>query len=102
VLSEHRLPGVLAGGATAREQGYDAVWPVIRGVYMGADVPEADYRRWVAAFAGMEAQPEFARMRAQAGLYPFALTGDALTRYVKQAVSDYDRQAIAFNLVRGH
>jgi putative tricarboxylic transport membrane protein len=102
VLSEHRLPGVLAGVPTAREQGYDAVWPVIRGVYMGADVPEADYRRWVAAFAGMEAQPAFARMRAQAGLYPFALTGDALTRYVRQAVAGYDRQAEAFNLVRAH
>jgi putative tricarboxylic transport membrane protein len=102
VLSEHRLPGLLAGVPTAREQGYDAVWPVIRGVYMGADVPEADYRRWVAAFAGMAAQPGFARMRAQAGLYPFALTGDALTRYVKQAVANYDRQAEQFKLVRLH
>ena len=102
VLSEHRLPGVLANVPTAREQGYDAVWPVIRGVYMGADVPEADYRRWVAAFAGMETQPGFARMRTQAGLYPFALSGDALTRYVKQAVANYDRQAEQFNLVRPH
>jgi putative tricarboxylic transport membrane protein len=102
VLSEHRLPGVLANVPTAREQGYDAVWPVIRGVYMGADVPEKDYRRWVAAFAGMETQPEFERMRTQAGLYPFALTGDALTRYVKQAVANYDRQAEQFNLTRPH
>jgi putative tricarboxylic transport membrane protein len=102
VLSEHRLPGVLANVPTAREQGYDAVWPVIRGVYMGADVPEADYRRWVAAFAGMETQPEFERMRTQAGLFPFALSGDALTRYVKQAVANYDRQAEQFNLVRAH
>ena len=102
VLSERRLPGVLANVPTAREQGYDAVWPVIRGVYMGADVPEADYRRWVAAFADMETQPGFARMRTRAGLYPFALSGDALTRYVKQAVANYDRQAEQFNLVRPH
>jgi putative tricarboxylic transport membrane protein len=102
VLSEHRLPGALAAVPTAREQGYDVVWPVIRGVWMGPDVPEADYRRWVAAFAGMEADPAFAKMRAQAGLYPFALTGDALTRYARQAIADYNEQAAQFNLVRVH
>lgn len=100
VLSEQRLPGILAGVPTAREQGYDVVWPVIRGVWMGPDVPEADYRRWVAAFARIEATPEFAQMRVQAGLYPFSLTGDALTRYIRQAVADYNRRAVQFNLVR--
>ncbi len=101
VLSEHRLPGALAGVPTAREQGYDVVWPVIRGVWMGPDVPDADYRRWVAAFAAVEAAPGFARLREQAGLYPFSLTGDALTGYIKRAIADYDRQAAQFNLVRG-
>lgn len=100
VLSEHRLPGALAGVPTAREQGFDAVWPVIRGVYMGKDVPEADYRRWVAAFDGIEAQPAFAKMRSEAGLYPFALSGEALTRYIRQSVADYNKRAVEFNLVR--
>lgn len=100
VLSEQRLPGLLAGVPTAREQGYDVVWPVIRGVWMGPDVPDADYRRWVNAFAGMEAAPGFAQLRAQAGLYPFSLTGDALTRYVRQSIDDYNRQAVQFKLVR--
>jgi putative tricarboxylic transport membrane protein len=100
VLSEHRLPGVLAAVPTAREQGIDVVWPLIRGVWMGPGVSEADYRRWVAAFDAMEASPEFAQLRAQAGLFPFSLTGDALTRYINKAVSDYNRQAKQFNLVR--
>jgi len=100
VLSEHRLPGLLAGVRTAREQGYDVVWPVIRGVWMGPGVPEADYRRWVAAFGRMESSPAFAQMRAEAGLYPFSLTGDALTRYVKGAVAGYNRQARQFQLLR--
>ncbi|WP_322405069.1 tripartite tricarboxylate transporter substrate binding protein [Massilia luteola] len=100
VLSEHRLAGVLAAVPTAREQGYDIVWPVIRGVWMGPDVPEADYRRWVDAFARMQATPEFAQLRQTAGLHPFSLTGDALTRWVKQAITDYNRQAREFNLVR--
>jgi putative tricarboxylic transport membrane protein len=100
VLSEHRLPGVLADVPTAREQGIDVVWPLIRGVWMGPGVPEADYRRWVASFDAMEASPEFAQLRAKAGLYPFSLTGDALTQYIKKAVSDYSVQARKFNLVR--
>jgi putative tricarboxylic transport membrane protein len=102
VLAAQRLPGAFAAVPTAREQGYDLVWPLIRGIWMGPDVPEADYRRWVRAFERMESAPEFARMREQAGLYPLALTGDALTRYVRQAVADYKRQARQFNLVREH
>ena len=102
VLAEHRLPGVLATVPTAREQGYDVVWPVIRGLWMGPGVSDADYRRWVDAFARVQQTPEFAQLRTTAGLYPFSLTGDALTRWVKQAVNDYNRQAREFNLVREH
>jgi putative tricarboxylic transport membrane protein len=100
VLADHRLPGVLAEVPTAREQGVDVVWPLIRGVWMGPGVSDADYRRWVQAFDQMEASPQFARMRADAGLYPFSVTGDALTQYIKKAVNDYNRQARQFNLVR--
>ncbi|MBW8897109.1 MAG: tripartite tricarboxylate transporter substrate binding protein [Massilia sp.] len=102
VLAEHRLPGVLAAVPTAREQGYDVVWPVIRGLWMGPGVSDADYRRWVDAFARVQQTPEFAQMRAGSGLYPFSLTGDALTRWVRQAINDYNRQAREFNLVREH
>lgn len=100
VLAEKRLPGRLKDVPTAREQGIDVVWPLIRGVWMGPQVPEADYRRWVAAFARMEAAPEFAALRTEAGLYPFSLTGDALTKHIQQAVLDYNRQAQQFHLVR--
>jgi len=100
VLADHRLPGVLANVPTAREQGYDVVWPIIRGLWMGPGVPEADYRRWVHAFEHIEADPAFAKMRLEAGLHPFSLTGDALSNYIKQAVADYNRQARQFNLVR--
>ncbi|KGF78600.1 tricarboxylate transporter [Massilia sp. JS1662] len=102
VLSDKRLTGAMAGVPTAREQGFDLVWPLIRGILMGPDVSEADYRRWVQAFDRIESAPEFTQMRAQIGLYPLALTGDALTRYIRQAVADYKRQARQFNLVREH
>jgi putative tricarboxylic transport membrane protein len=100
VMSEQRLPGVLAGVPTAREQGFDLVWPIIRGVWMGPQVPDADYQRWVRAFQKVQATPEFAQMRAAHGLYPFSMTGAALTDYVKHAVDDYKQQARQFQLVR--
>ena len=100
VLSEQRLPPVLDKVPTAREQGIDVVWPIIRGLWMGPKVPDADYRRWVKRFEQMENEPEFAQLRAAHGLYPFSLTGDALTEHVKKAVIQYNRQAREFNLVR--
>jgi len=100
VLSEQRLPGVLANVPTAREQGIDVVWPVIRGFWMGPGVPDADYQRWVAAFDRMLSTKEFAQLRAASGLYPFGLTGAPLAAYVKKAVDDYGRRAAELGLVR--
>lgn len=100
VLAEKRLPGVLAGVPTAREQGFDVVWPIIRGLWMGPQVSDADYQRWVATFERAMATPQFAQWREQAGLYPFALTGAPLTRYVNQAYERYVRQATELGLMR--
>ena len=100
VLADHRLPGKLANVPTAREQGIDVVWPLILGVWMGPGVADDDYQRWVAAFARMEATPAYARLRDEAGMYPFSMTGPALTAYVNQAVRDYKNQARQFNLLR--
>ena len=100
VLSEQRLPGVLANVPTAREQGIDVVWPVIRGFWMGPGVPDADYQRWVAAFDRMLSTKEFAQLRAASGLYPFGLTGAPLAAYVRKAVDDYGKRAAELGLVR--
>lgn len=100
VLSEQRLPGVLASVPTAREQGIDVVWPIIRGVWMGPQVSEADYRQWVALFDRVLASPAYPAIRDSAGLYPFGLTGDALSRYVSKAVEDYGRRATELGLMR--
>ncbi|HYD59648.1 MAG TPA: tripartite tricarboxylate transporter substrate-binding protein [Noviherbaspirillum sp.] len=100
VLADKRLPGPLANIPTAREQGFDLVWPIIRGVYMGPNVPEKDYRKWVGAFDKMMAQPAFEQLRAAHGLYPFSLTGDALTAYVNKTVDEYGKQAKELGLKR--
>ncbi|MGW8393691.1 tripartite tricarboxylate transporter substrate binding protein [Pseudoduganella sp. HUAS MS19] len=100
VMSEQRLPGVLANVPTAREQGYDIVWPVIRGLWMGPQVADADYQQWVRTFEHIMATPEFAKLRTEAGLYPFSLTGQALNEYVHKAVEDYGKRASQLGLMR--
>jgi putative tricarboxylic transport membrane protein len=100
VLSDARLPGALAQVPTAREQGYDVTWPVIRGLYMGPRVPDADYRRWVGAFDRMMADKSFEQLRAAHGLYPFAMTGALLTEYVRKTEESYRRQVAELGLIR--
>jgi putative tricarboxylic transport membrane protein len=100
VLSDTRLPGVLAGVPTAREQGFDVSWPIIRGFYMGPQVSDVEYAKWVARFDKMMKSPEFERTRTATGMYPFAMTGDALTQYIKKTVDNYGKQAKELGLVR--
>jgi putative tricarboxylic transport membrane protein len=100
VLSDERLTGKLKDVPTAKEQGYDITWPIIRGFYMGPKVSDADYQYWVDAFNKMLATPEFAKLRAERGLYPYAKTGPALDTYVKQQVKQYRDLAAEFGLVK--
>jgi putative tricarboxylic transport membrane protein len=100
VLSDARLTGALAHVPTAHEQGFDVTWPIIRGVYMGAQAPEADYQKWVARFDHMMASRTFDQLRVEHGLYPFAMTGATLTDYVKKTMDGYGRQAKELGLVR--
>ena len=100
VLSDARLTGVMAHVPTAHEQGFDVSWPIIRGVYMGPQVSDADYRRLVGEFDRMMALPAFDQMRAAQGLYPFAMTGAALTEYVRKTVDNYGKQSKELGLVR--
>lgn len=100
VLSDKRLPGPLAQVPTAREQGFDLSWPIIRGLYMGGQVPDADYRRWVGRFERLMADESFDRLRADYGFYPFALTGERLTDYVTKTEAYYRRKAVELGLMR--
>ena len=100
VLSEQRLPGLLEQVPTAREQGFEVVWPIIRGFYMSAQTSDADYQRWVSVFERAMATEQFKRQRAATGLYPFALTGAPFTAYVRKVVEQYRQQSQELGLVR--
>ena len=100
VMSPERLPGELKDIPTAKEQGYDIVWPVVRGFYLGPKVSDADYAWWKDAFDKLLASEEFAKLRDQRELFPFAMTGQELDTYVKKQVADYKVLAKEFGLIQ--
>lgn len=100
VFAEKRLEGKLAGVSTAKEQGYDLQWPIIRGFYMGPKVSEGDFKAWQDAFVKVMGTKQFADLRAQRGLQPFNLTGAELDAFVKKQVGEYRKQAAEFGLVK--
>ncbi|HPP82775.1 MAG TPA: tripartite tricarboxylate transporter substrate binding protein [Rubrivivax sp.] len=93
VLAAERLPGGLASVPTAKEQGMNVEWPIIRGFYMGPKVKDADFKVWVDTFDKMMATPQFAKLREERSLYPFAMTGAKLDAYVKERVKAYRQMA---------
>jgi putative tricarboxylic transport membrane protein len=99
VMADKRQGGDLANVPTAKEQGVDIEWPIIRGFYMGPKVSDADYKAWVDAFAKQMATPAFAKLRAERGLYPFAMTGAEFDAYVKKQVAAYRTLVTEFGLV---
>ncbi|EQA3416959.1 Bug family tripartite tricarboxylate transporter substrate binding protein [Cronobacter dublinensis] len=100
VFANERLPGQLAQVPTAKEQGYDLVWPIIRGFYVGPKVSDADYQWWVQTFEKLQQTGEFKKQRDLRGLFEFNLTGKALDEYVKNQVNDYREKAKAFGLAK--
>ncbi len=100
VLAPARLAGALAGVPTAREQGVDLVWPTVRGLYVSADVPEPAVQDWTAAFRQAAAAPGFTALLARHGLYPPALTGEALQAFVTSELERYRQVAEDLGLRR--
>lgn len=100
VMAPERLPGQLADVPTAKEQGFDIVWPVIRGFYLGPKVTDAEYQWWSDAFKKMVATDEFKKQRDMRGLFEFNMFGQELDSYVKKQVADYREQAKSFGLAK--
>lgn len=98
VLAERRLGGVWADVPTAKEQGYDIRWPILRGVYVGPQVAEAAYRQWVDAFTQAQAHPRYTAALAQAGLQAAPATGAALEGLIAEHMARYRALAKEFGL----
>ncbi|WAJ39341.1 tripartite tricarboxylate transporter substrate binding protein [Pseudomonas sp. GOM7] len=100
VLSDERLPGKLSNIPTAKEQGFDISWPVIRGFYMGPEVPDEDFNWWKGQFDKMLARDDFATLREQRDLFPLSMTGEELDAFVHKQVQDYKALAGEFGLIQ--
>lgn len=100
VFNSERLPGKLNSVPTAKEQGYDIEWPIIRGFYVGPKVSDEAYQFWVDAFDKTLSSPEYAKLREQQGLFPFNKTGAELDAYVKERVKIYHELADSFGLIK--
>jgi putative tricarboxylic transport membrane protein len=85
---------------TAREQGYDIVWPVVRGFYVGPKVTDEQYNWWKTSFDKLLASDDFAKLRDQRELFPFAMTGSELDAYVQKEVARYRGMAKEFGLIQ--
>ncbi|CAQ83534.1 MULTISPECIES: Bug family tripartite tricarboxylate transporter substrate binding protein [Photorhabdus] len=100
VYADKRLDGDLANIPTAKEQGYDLVWPIIRGFYMGPKVSDEEYQWWVDTFNKLQQTDDFKKQRDLRGLFEFNMTGKELDNYVKKQVEQYREQARAFGLAK--
>jgi putative tricarboxylic transport membrane protein len=100
VYAEQRLPGQLANIPTAKEQGFNLVWPIIRGFYLGPKVSDAEYQWWTETFNTLVQTDEFKKQRELRGLFEFNLTGKELDVYVKKQIEQYREQAKAFGLAK--
>lgn len=98
VMSDKRLPGELASVPTAKEQGVDIEWPIIRGFYMGPKVSDTDFKAWSDTFTKMMATPAFEKLRTERGLFPFDLVGADAAAYVKKRVGEYRKIVVEFGL----
>lgn len=98
VMSDERLPAPFHEVPTAKEQGYDVIWPILRGFYTGPDVSDAEYEWWVACFDKMLADGRFDEMRRDIGMFPFAMTGSPLDAEIKARMAVYRNLVEEFGL----
>jgi putative tricarboxylic transport membrane protein len=99
VFAEKRLPGKYGHIPTAREQGYDVVWPVWRGYCLPPQISNVQYHWWVNTLFRLEASGILPREREKLHLFPLMLIGDDFDRYVKENVRQLREIGQKFGLV---
>ncbi len=100
VMSPERLSGDAKDIPTAKEQGFDILWTVWRGVYVGPKVSDADYNWWVETVRKLSTTPEFRKEQESRGLYPFASFGKDFDAHVKSDVARFKVLAQEAGLIK--
>lgn len=99
VFSNERLEGSLADIPTAKEQGFDVEWPVIRGFYMGPKVKDTDFIWWNDKFNELLNDEIFKTLRIQRDLLPLSLIGKDLESYIDKHVMQLRELSEDFGLI---
>jgi putative tricarboxylic transport membrane protein len=88
VMAEERLDPPFAEIPTMAEQGYDAVWPILRGFYVGKEVSDEDYQAWVEIFEQAHGSEAFRQVQADRGLLPLELSGEEFEAAVREQAEE--------------
>ena len=89
VLGDSRAAGVLADVPTAREQGFDVIFPIWRGLYAPPGISDSAYRMWVRRIDVMRQSPAWKAMLARNGLTPFYRGGADFEKFVTEQTESY-------------
>lgn len=100
VLAANRLPGAFANVPTAREQGVDVEWAIVRGVYGPPQMPDAAYNYWVEALRRLQADPRWPAARDGAGLFELNLVGAEYEALAKRRTAEYRQLAREVGLIQ--
>ncbi|HYF06659.1 MAG TPA: tripartite tricarboxylate transporter substrate-binding protein [Acetobacteraceae bacterium] len=100
VLAAQRLPGPFANVPTAREQGVEVEWAIVRGVYGPPQMPDAAYAYWVEAIRRLHADPRWPEARTGAGLFEFNMVGAEFEALAKRRTAEYRQLAREVGLVQ--
>jgi putative tricarboxylic transport membrane protein len=88
VMAEERLDPPFAEVPTMAEQGYDAVWPILRGFYVGKNVSDEDYQAWVEIFEEAHGSEAYRQVQADRGLLPLELSGEEFEAAVREQAEE--------------
>ncbi|WP_111430245.1 tripartite tricarboxylate transporter substrate binding protein [Rhodobacteraceae bacterium DSL-40] len=99
VMADERLAPPFDQFATLKEQGYDAVWPIMRGFYMGKDVSDEDYQAWVDIFEKAHGSEEYRKIQSEKGLLPLDLSGEEFTAAVRAQTQQLHDLAVETGLI---
>jgi putative tricarboxylic transport membrane protein len=99
VMAEERLDEPFAEIPTLKEQGYDAVWPIMRGFYMGKEVPDEDYQAWVEIFSEAQGTDLYRQVQAEKGLLPLELSGEEFETMVREQAEQLHALAVETGLL---
>jgi len=100
VFADQRLPGSYKSIPTAKELGYDVVWPVWRGYYLPPGSSTADYQWWVNTLYRLEVSGVLGRERERIHLYPLLLIGEEFDQYVRFNISQFRDMGRRFGLIK--